>query len=143
MRSMKTRTCKDCGADSKRPAPHPGPRCATHHRGRKKALKRAAHARWIEKTYGITSEQYWAIYEAQGGTCYICQRATGATKLLAVDHDHATGYVRGLLCGPDNQLIGRLRDNPDALLRGVEYLNNPPAFNVIGKVRPDGTSGDR
>lgn len=129
--------CKDCGAGSKRPAPHPGPRCATHHRDRKKALKRAAHARWIEKTYGITSEQYWELYEAQGGHCYICERATGATKLLAVDHDHVTGFVRGLLCGPCNKILGHARDDAEMFWRAREYLLLPPAFNVFGKVKPD------
>ncbi len=137
MRSMRAKTCKDCGADSKRPAPHQGPRCATHHRDRKKALKRAAHARWIEKTYGITSEQYWELYEAQGGHCYICQWAKGLTKLLPVDHDHATGYVRGLLCNPCNRFIGYIRDSADAGFRVGDYLKNPPAFDVIGKVKPD------
>lgn len=134
---MKPKTCKDCTPGSKRPAPHPGPRCATHHRERKKALKRAAHARWIEKTYGITSEQYWALYEAQGGHCYICQWATGASRLLAVDHCHDTGYVRGLLCSVCNKFIGYLRNSPDAGFRVGEYLVNPPAFCVIGKVKPD------
>ena len=105
------RVCKDCypeghgikssmvGASKPRPAPHPGPRCATHHRDRKKALRGAAHGRWILKTYGITSEQYEALYEAQGGVCYICRRAKGTgRRKLAVDHDHVTGWVRGLLC---------------------------------------------
>jgi hypothetical protein len=134
---MATKACKDCGAGSKRPAPYSGPRCATHHRERKKALKRAAHARWIEKTYGITSEQYWALYEAQGGCCIICQRAKGVKKLLAVDHDHATGYVRGLLCGPCNQILGHLRDDQAAAWRVWKYLDSPPAFDVIGWVKPD------
>lgn len=94
---MTKRSCKDCDGGA-RPAPHPGPRCVTHHRARKKALREAAHGRWILKTYGITSGQYEALYEAQGGSCYICCRAKGVTKKLSVDHDHLTGWVRGLLC---------------------------------------------
>src|SRR5580765_7442294 len=90
--NSKPKSCKDCGSTS-RALKAPGPRCATCHRTRKKASREAAHGRWILKTYGITSEQYKALYEAQGGTCYICQRATGKTRKLAVDHDHATGYV--------------------------------------------------
>lgn len=88
--------------------------------------------------YGITPEQYWALYEAQGGSCYICQRATGKTKKLAVDHDHKTGYVRGLLCGPCNNILGHLRDDRDAAFRVMDYLIYPPAYDVIGKVKPDG-----
>lgn len=130
------KSCKDCGSTS-RALKAPGPRCATCHRVRKEAAKEAAHGRWILKTYGITSEQYKALYEAQGGTCYICQRATGKTRKLAVDHDHATGYVRGLLCKPCNSILAHLRDDSYAAARIVSYLMYPPAFREIGKVKPD------
>lgn len=134
---MRTSTaCKDCGSAS-RALSAPGPRCATCHRARKKAARKAAHGRWILKTYGITSEQYEALYEAQGGVCYICQRAKGITKKLSVDHDHATGYVRGLCCTTCNKFLGHLRDDPEGGLRIHEYLSWPPAFRVFGKVKPD------
>ena len=87
--------------------------------------------------YGITPEQYWALYEAQGGSCYICQRATGKAKRLSVDHDHASGYVRGLCCSTCNNIFAHLRDDPVAAQRIVEYLNEPPAFRVIGKIKPE------
>lgn len=131
-----SKRCKDCEPDSKRPAPHPGPRCATHHRERKKEVKRLAYYRWIKKTYGITGEQYEALYEAQGGTCAICRRARGTSKRLAVDHDHATGFVRGLLCSTCNNILGYLRDQADLAYGIGRYLENPPAFTVIGKVKP-------
>lgn len=98
----------------------------------------AAHGRWILKTYGITSEQYEALYEAQGGCCFICKRARGISKKLAVDHDHATGYVRGLLCTTCNKILGHFRDDRYAGARVYRYLVTPPAFDVIGKVKPDG-----
>lgn len=134
------RACKDCGSTS-RALKAPGPRCATCMRPFKKAQKEAAWARGILKRYGITPEQYWALYEAQGRACYICQHAKGLTRKLPVDHDHATGYVRGLLCNPCNKFIGWLKDSPDAGFRVGEYLVDPPAFKVIGKVRPDETEG--
>lgn len=133
---MQTKSCKDCGSTS-RALKAPGPRCATCLRALKKAQKRAAHGRWILKTYGLTLEQYEALYEAQGGVCYICQRATGKVRRLAVDHDHLTGWVRGLLCKPCNSLLAHLRDDADAAYRVGDYLVNPPAHNVIGKVKPD------
>jgi len=86
-----------------------------------------------------SSEQYEALYEAQGGCCYICQRAKGISKKLSVDHDHATGYVRGLLCATCNKILGHLRDDDYAAARIVSYLVYPPAFKTIGKVKPDGT----
>jgi hypothetical protein len=92
----------------------------------------------ILKRYGITPEQYWALYEAQGGACYICQRATGKTKRLSVDHDHETGYVRGLLCGPCNKILGHFRDDAATAWRCYDYLaGNEPAPEVIGWVKPD------
>ena len=130
--------CKDCQSATRKVTP-PGPRCATCHRARRKATREAAHGLRILKTYGITSEQYEALYRAQEGVCYICRRARGLTKKLSVDHDHKTGYVRGLCCSTCNNILGHLRDDPEAAWRIFKYLKNPPAFKVIGKVRPDGT----
>lgn len=125
--------CKDCLPSSRRKAPYPGPRCATHHRAVRTGRREAAHGRHIEETYGITSEQYQALYRAQGGVCFICRRAKGtARRKLAVDHCHITGEVRGLLCKPCNRdVLGHLRDDPEALKRAIDYLLNPPARAVL------------
>lgn len=137
--------CKDCLADAeeagvelrrRRPTPYSGPRCKTHDLKVRKERSVRQHGSYVETTYGITGEQYWALYEAQGGRCYICQRASGKTRRLAVDHDHDTGFVRGLLCKPCNRdVLGHLRDSINALWRAILYLRRPPAFAVIGKVR--------
>lgn len=132
-----TKKCKDCGPESKRPAPHPGPRCASHHRDIKKVRKEASHASWVLNTYGLALGQYDQLKAAQDGSCAICRRATGATKKLAVDHDHKTGFVRGLLCGPCNGMLGKARDDVEFFLRAAEYLRNPPALEVIGEVKPE------
>lgn len=118
----KVRHCKDCPANVKRPCPHPGPRCATHHRAHVKAYKQRSHELMVGKIYGLQPGEYEQRYQAQGGTCAICQFAKGTSKRLAVDHNHTTGAVRGLLCGPCNQFIGRLRDSPEAFLRAYKYL---------------------
>jgi Recombination endonuclease VII. len=77
--------------------------------------------------YGLKPGEYGKLYLTQGGTCAICRRATGATRALAVDHDHKTGLVRGLLCSPCNKLLGHLRDDVE-LARGiVTYLLEPTA----------------
>lgn len=135
--------CCDCPDGSRRPATKPGPRCATHQRARRQALRAKQHGRWIQDTYGITAPEYWAIYAAQGGTCYICQRAkgrsekgTGGRKHLSVDHDHKTGEVRGLCCNPCNRdVLGHLRDDVEAFKRCIEYLTNPPARAVLARLR--------
>lgn len=103
-----------------RPAPHPGPRCATHHRAFRKAQKARNHDRMVVRTYGLQPGEYEEIKASQDGKCLICRVATGKTKRLATDHCHACNAVRGVLCGPDNQLIGRL--GPAALRRAADYL---------------------
>jgi hypothetical protein len=129
-----------------RPAPHPGPRCASHNRVKVAADKAKAHGNRVEKIYGITIEFYWKLYEFQNGVCYICRIATGAKKKLSVDHWHGceAGHdpekacplcVRGLLCGPCNKdVVGHLRSNPDAFRRGVEYLEDPPARRLAALI---------
>lgn len=124
--------CKDCKSTT-RALTKPGPRCATCWRAETTKRKASAHGLYVEKTYGITAEQYDALYKAQGGRCAICRRATGAARRLAVDHNHQTGEVRGLLCKPCNRYgLGMFaRDNPEVLDRAAEYLRNPPARRVL------------
>lgn len=136
------RSCKDClaeGITTKRKAPHPGPRCATHHRALRKKRRDYSHKQHVEETYNITYDQYWAIYKAQGGKCYVCRRATGARRKLSVDHDHACcngpnscgKCVRGLLCSKDNEWLGHIRDEADVAQRVIDYLANPPARQIL------------
>lgn len=124
-----TKPCKDCvredssGVQAKnRPAPFAGPRCMTHHRAFKKKQKKANHDRAVVKTYGLAPGEYDRMYAAQGGVCAICRRATGKVKRLAVDHDHDTGRVRALLCGPCNQIVGYFQNSPEAFRRAADLL---------------------
>jgi len=121
--------CKECPPDSRRPAPYPGPRCATHNRVFKDKQKKANHDRMVSKTYGLEAGEYGRLYAAQGGKCAICQHATGKVKRLAVDHDHETGLVRGLLCGPCNQLVGYFKNNHETFRRAADYLDRAAALN--------------
>ncbi|MGZ6054495.1 MAG: endonuclease VII domain-containing protein [Isosphaeraceae bacterium] len=135
--TAKRKACIDCTAEgitSKRKAPHPGPRCNTHWREKKAARKSSSWEARLTAIYGITADEYWAIYEYQGGSCYICQRATGVRKRLSVDHCHETGRIRGLLCtGCNRNVLGHLRDCVMALARAIIYLLYPPAIDVIGE----------
>lgn len=97
----------------------------------KKERSANAHGRALEARYGITREDYWNLHAYQGGVCYICIRATGKTRRLTVDHDHATGLVRGLLCRPCNTLLGHLRDSIEAAERIVSYLEAPPFQSML------------
>lgn len=127
-------TCKDCAAEgvtTKRLAPHPGPRCWTHHRQVTRARRQRAHEQRVGRVFGLAEGDYDRLYAYQGGLCAGCRRATGATKRLAVDHHHATGAVRGLLCGPCNRMVGHFRDDPSTFQRLAEYLLNPPARRAL------------
>lgn len=86
-----------------------------------------AHETRVEKTYGITGDDYGALLARQGGRCAIC-RARPKSKRLAVDHDHKTGAVRGLLCSRCNHdLMGAAWDSLAVAVALWHYLNTPPA----------------
>lgn len=117
-----------------RPCPHPGPRCTTHHRVRRAEVRKKVHDNRVVKVYGLSPGDYDRLYVIQGGKCYICQRATGASKRLAVDHDHISGEVRGLLCKLCNRdVLGHLRDDIEALQRAIDYLREPPARLLLAE----------
>lgn len=83
----------------------------------------------VEKTYGLSDQDYAALLAYQGGRCYICQRVPRSRR-LAVDHDHETGAVRGLLCsdsdrGCNHAILGNIKDLEMAQ-RIVEYIEDPP-----------------
>lgn len=132
--------CKDCKAERERrgnpypanprPATYPGPRCYSHHNQYRKLSKAGGHERRVQKTYGLAPGEYGQIYLHQGQLCAICQRATGRTRNLSVDHDHKTGLVRGLLCRPCNDLLGHIRDDLDTAYRVLRYLRRPPAAEL-------------
>jgi hypothetical protein len=136
--------CKDClayGVTTKRPAPFSGPRCATHNRAAKRRRRDRAHELRVEKTYGLTAQEYQALYEAQDGRCFVCHKARGIKKRLAVDHDHDAGCdhgpdvgcrecVRCLACVNCNRIIlGRY--SVEALQRAIEVLTDPPARRIL------------
>ena len=85
----------------------------------------------LKADFNITLEEYNALLEKQGGACAICgTKETGVQEpgkrehSMYVDHDHATGAVRGLLCSRCNFGLGQFRDDPKLLLRAVAYLTS-------------------
>lgn len=86
--------------------------------------------RKLRSTYGITHDEYLQQLEAQDNKCAICQstEAGGRHNTFAVDHDHATGAVRGLLCSNCNLGIGYLQDDVTRLAAAITYLNEGGAW---------------
>lgn len=75
----------------------------------------------LRDRFGLTVEQYNSMLEAQGGVCAICKRPKRKRR-LAVDHDHKTGMIRGLLCSPCNTSLGGFGDNSETLTNAIVYL---------------------
>lgn len=86
----------------------------------KTAARAKARRRWQLARYGVTEEQYRDMVVGQAGRCLICHRVPD--KDLAVDHNHETGQVRGLLCSSCNLAIGHLRDKASLARRAAAYL---------------------
>lgn len=78
--------------------------------------------------YGITKDEYDNLWVSQEGKCAICHKEEasrsplGRTIMLAVDHDHKTGKVRGLLCKSCNVGVGKFFDRIDILKFAISYL---------------------
>ncbi len=104
-------------------------------KAKKNAIARAWHkknpnakrASVLKCQYGLTLKDYDLMFEAQQGLCAICGRVETSRnqwglKALAVDHDHKTGKVRGLLCSHCNTKLGHLEDL-EFITKARIYLN--------------------
>lgn len=81
-------------------------------------------ARTLMECFGITMEQRAKMFHEQQGKCAICKRDESKfVKSLAVDHDHKTGIVRGLLCGSCNRALGYFQESEENLREAIEYLS--------------------
>jgi hypothetical protein len=104
--------CKECRAEYKRSI--------------RDKLRRADREYQLERLYGLSIEEHDKILAEQDEVCAGC----GATSFndksyhLAVDHDHETGKVRGLLCLKCNRILGLADDNPEILRNLADYLES-------------------
>lgn len=79
------------------------------------------------RNYGITMERYEELLLQQGGGCAICgakPSGVAGREFLAIDHDHKSGQVRGLLCDLHNLALGMFKDRADHLRVAAQYLEN-------------------
>jgi hypothetical protein len=89
---------------------------------RRPRAQRRIRSSLLVATYGIDADEYDRMCAAQGGVCGICGRESAGGRRLAVDHCHATGVVRELLCGACNTGLGKAEDRVVVLRAAVEYL---------------------
>lgn len=76
--------------------------------------------------FGLTIEQYDELVRQANGVCAICEQPESLKRRLSVDHDHATGELRGLLCNRCNTVLGHIDDDPSLLEKIPKYLRRPP-----------------
>lgn len=120
--------CKKCGESKPLDAFHAAPDCRDGRRGSCRACvalrdrARYSRPRAMERKrrhlYGIEPEDYDRMNVEQNGRCAICR----LPRPLVVDHDHATGLVRGLLCRSCNAALGMLSDDVENLSAAIDYL---------------------
>lgn len=77
--------------------------------------------RQLLRKYGITRAEFDALVLRSEGRCEIC---TEPSTVLVIDHCHATGQVRGLLCGPCNSMLGMAQDRIEVLIDAAVYLRS-------------------
>lgn len=169
---VKENACKDCGSSSRKLIMVSARTflCLTCKRARKLRNSESSHTRRMQKDYNLSPGEYKKLFEEQGGKCYTCGPWTnnrGLSRRLSVDHDHSCclappicgNCIRGLICGPCNDLIGQVGDSRghaiERLQAYIAYLQSPPAQPLLLKIRekqinelesddfgPDGVFGD-
>jgi len=90
------------------------------------------------RSFGLSPAEYVAIFQAQGGACYVCGARPGKTR-LCIDHDHSVPVmrdaIRGLLCDECNySRLPRFKEDVSMLQRAVDYLTDPPAQRVLNSI---------
>ena len=90
------------------------------------ANKRAYHHWSLKKKFQMSVDEYERMFKDQGGKCAICGSEKPYPNLriknFAVDHDHKTEKIRGLLCHNCNVGLGNFRDDPSLLQSAIDYL---------------------
>jgi hypothetical protein len=101
------------------------------------ALNVGARRYHLLTKYGIDAHEVEELVADQGGLCAICRFGDAEQ----VDHEHATRFVRGMLCGGCNAGLGQFKEDPEIILRAIDYLNywrgkdgtvqEPPASYIL------------
>lgn len=76
----------------------------------------------LRRLYGITLAQYDEILAKQGHLCALCGERPDSDRRMHVDHDHATGKIRAVLCHHCNLMLGNAKDSVNRLRQAIAYL---------------------
>ena len=87
-------------------------------------IKRRKNNYELKKYYNISLNEYEKMISKQNSCCKICNRHQNLFKYeFAVDHNHKTGKIRGLLCQPCNTALGLFKDDIEVINNAMRYLN--------------------
>lgn len=116
--------CKTCRVQGKKKS-----RIKLRQSSEYKKHRARERSRWLRDNYSLTLAEYNALLSKQGNGCAICGQPEAHVHpryktpySLAVDHDHANGRIRGLLCYRCNRGIGIFQDRPELLEKAAVYL---------------------
>lgn len=123
-----SKICTKCGVDTllsgfirqKSAADGHRPECKVCSKRQNNPVRRN---RLLQQNFGIDIIIYNQMSRGQNDVCAICNKPEPHNSVLAVDHDHATGKVRALLCSHCNMLLGNAFDSIDILTAAIQYLN--------------------
>ncbi len=90
---------------------------------RRMAKNAQAHERSVMRSYGLLSGEYKWMLDRQNGRCAVCGNRP-VTIRLAVDHDHLTQRVRGLLCRRCNRALGLWEADPEKMTNLIVYVRD-------------------
>ncbi|MDK1473583.1 endonuclease VII domain-containing protein [Streptomyces sp. 549] len=95
----------------------------------------------LRRLYGITLVRYNEMLAEQEHLCALCGERPDTDRRMHVDHDHATGQIRALLCHHCNLLLGNARDSIPRLRQAIDYLerhsqplDNHPAYALAARL---------
>lgn len=116
----------------------------THKNAQNKDKRRASE---LKIKFGMTVDQFQEMVRSQKGLCAVCNKPetavhNGIARQLSIDHCHASGGIRDLLCSNCNRGIGYLQDDPHVLRSAVAYIerhaekikkqqSSAPASNIV------------
>ena len=77
----------------------------------------------LKTVYGLSEDSYRELIDRTKGVCPICKNEFDYKRYrVCVDHNHSTGFIRGLICSRCNSGLGFFGDNPESILRAYNYL---------------------
>lgn len=87
----------------------------------------------LKRTYNLTLEEFNEKLESQNNVCAICNSSNTRDKhgVMAVDHCHNTGKIRGLLCFKCNSALGNFNDDKQLLIKAIKYLEKYEQFKPV------------